>query len=159
MAAIIRGTKKKVVTQALEVIPNNIKEVVKEVTYDLANSMEWIVTSNFINAVRVSDRFHVQKVVNEGVQEIRIAARRKAIDEENAALQAHRKMNQERKKITMKEEFPILLCVMLTGKLRNNYWPEAVIFFVSHQRNGQKNIKSEVRFYLNIFQNSKKAFF
>jgi transposase len=38
-----------------------------------------------MNACLVGDRFHVQQVVSEAVQEIRMKYRRKAIDEDNAA--------------------------------------------------------------------------
>jgi len=56
---------------------------VREITADLAESMDWICRTNFMNATLVADRFHVQQVVSEAVQEIRINLRREVIDEEN----------------------------------------------------------------------------
>ena len=53
-------------------------------TLDLANSMDWIVRTNFPQARMTADRFHVQQIISEAVQEIRIRERRKAIDRENA---------------------------------------------------------------------------
>lgn len=55
-------------------------------TLDLANSMDWIVRTNFMQASMTADRFHVQQIVSEAVQEIRIRERRRAIDEENELL-------------------------------------------------------------------------
>ena len=52
--------------------------------------MGLIVKRSFINAVRVIDRFHVQKLASEAVQEIRIKHRWDAIDKENDAIEYER---------------------------------------------------------------------
>lgn len=83
LAALIKGTKAEVVREALSRVPIGVRMQVKEVSLDLAENMEWIVRGCFPNARLVGDRFHVQKVVSEGVQEIRTKLRRQAIDEEN----------------------------------------------------------------------------
>lgn len=83
LAALIKGTKASVVSEALQTVPLKIRMAVEEVTLDLANGMDWICRASFPNAVLTADRFHFQKIVSEGVQEIRINLRRKAIDEEN----------------------------------------------------------------------------
>jgi transposase len=41
----------------------------------------------FPNATRVTDRFHVQKIALEALQEIRIKYRWQAIDQENEAIE------------------------------------------------------------------------
>lgn len=83
LAAIIKGTSNEVVSKALSKVPVEKLFNVKSITADLANSMDWICRTNFMNAIIVADRFHVQQVVSESVQEIRIKYRREAIDEEN----------------------------------------------------------------------------
>lgn len=83
LAALIKGTKNEVVSKALEKVPIKKRMAVREITADLAESMDWICRTNFMNAKITADRFHVQRVVSEAVQEIRINLRRKAIDEEN----------------------------------------------------------------------------
>jgi transposase len=55
---------------------------VKEVTLDLSESMNKTVRNCFPKASRVIDRFHVQKLACDAVQEIRIKHRREAIEEE-----------------------------------------------------------------------------
>jgi transposase len=92
LAAIIKGTKNEVVTKALKQVPFTTRLGVKEMTLDLANSMDWIVRTNFMQASMTADRFHVQQIVSEAVQEIRIRERRRAIDEENELLVEWRKM-------------------------------------------------------------------
>jgi len=86
LAAIIKGTKAKVVSEALAKVPIEYRMKVKEVSLDLAPNMDWIARTNFMNASLVGDRFHVQKVVSEAVQETRLKYRREAIDEENEAI-------------------------------------------------------------------------
>ncbi|MCM1292088.1 MAG: transposase [Bacteroides sp.] len=60
-----------------------LRRKVKEVTCDLSPSMMLIAQEVFHNAYVVNDRFHVQQVYNEAVDEIRIDIRRKLIAEEN----------------------------------------------------------------------------
>ena len=95
LAGIIKGTKNKVVSKALDKVPVAKKMEVKEITADLANSMDWICRDNFIDAIITADRFHFQRVVSEGVQEIRIKHRRKAIDEENELIMEAKKQREK----------------------------------------------------------------
>lgn len=97
LAALIKGTKASVVSKALSAVPIETRMEVKEVTLDLANSMDWICRASFQDAVLTADRFHFQKVVTEGVQEIRIKLRREAIDEDNAKNEEARKAKKEYK--------------------------------------------------------------
>ena len=53
--------------------------------------MNWIVRESFPSAKKVNDRFHVQKLVSEALQEMRIKERWNAIDEENEMIQSCRK--------------------------------------------------------------------
>lgn len=48
--------------------------------------MDTIIKGSFPNVVIVTDRFHVQQLVSEAVQEIRILLRKKAIKEESKAI-------------------------------------------------------------------------
>jgi transposase len=86
LAALIKGTKNEIDSAALSKVPIQKRMAVKEITADLAESMDWICRTNFMNAKITADRFHVQQVVSEAVQEIRINLRRQAIDEENEAI-------------------------------------------------------------------------
>lgn len=91
LAALIKGTKNEVISKALEKVPIGIRMGVKEVTLDFASTMDWICRTNLPNAKMVGDRFHIQQIVSEGLQEIRIELRRKAIDEENRLIMEARK--------------------------------------------------------------------
>jgi transposase len=57
------------------------------VTLDMASSMTMIAKRCFPRAVRVTDRFHVQRLAVEALQEIRIKHRWDALDQENDAIE------------------------------------------------------------------------
>ncbi|MNE20164.1 Transposase [compost metagenome] len=62
-----------------------------EITLDMAGNMELICKRCFPQAVRVTDRFHVQKLATEALQEMRIKYRWEAMDAENEAIERSRK--------------------------------------------------------------------
>lgn len=83
LIAIVKGTQFMAVGKILEKIPLEKRLKVSEVTLDLAKNMEKIARWCFPNAILVSDRFHVQQLPSEALQEMRIKFRWKAIDQEN----------------------------------------------------------------------------
>lgn len=85
LIAIIEGTSSEQVIEVLERIPEEVRNQVEEVTLDMADSMRKIVRSCFPKAIRVIDRFHVQKLALDALQEMRIAHRWDAINEETNA--------------------------------------------------------------------------
>lgn len=93
LVAIAAGTKACEIVEVLRRIPENRRNLVKEVTLDMSNAMDVIVRSSFPNTSIVTDRFHVQQLVSEAVQEIRMAVRREAMKEETAAILQAKKDN------------------------------------------------------------------
>ncbi|MCD6354720.1 MAG: transposase [Prolixibacteraceae bacterium] len=87
LVAIIEGTNSKKVIKVLDKIPEGKRESVEEITLDMANSMRKIVRSCFPGASRVIDRFHVQKLAYDALQEMRITHRWDAINEETNAIE------------------------------------------------------------------------
>lgn len=82
LVAIIEGTQSDNIIKVLEGIPEEDRELVEEVTLDMAGSMNKIVRQSFPKASLVIDRFHVQKLAYDALQEMRIAHRWDAINEE-----------------------------------------------------------------------------
>ena len=62
-----------------------------KITLDLASSMNLITKKSYPLASKIIDRFHVQKLAFDAVQEIRIRHRWEAIGNENKAIQAAKK--------------------------------------------------------------------
>jgi transposase len=57
----------------------------------MSNAMDAIISKSFPQAIIVTDRFHVQQLVTEAVQEIRMCFRREVLKEETAAILLARK--------------------------------------------------------------------
>lgn len=91
IVAILNGTKSDNIIPVIQQIPLRIRNKVKEITLDLAGNMGLIAKRCFPNAVQVIDRFHVQQLASEALQEIRIKHRWQAIDDENQAIEGARK--------------------------------------------------------------------
>mgnify|MGYP002396289772 FL=1 len=85
LVAMIKGTRAEDVVEALKIIPLSERRKVREITLDMAGSMGQIARQCFPKATRVIDRFHVQKLALDALQEIRIKHRWDAIDEETNA--------------------------------------------------------------------------
>ncbi len=83
LVAIIAGTKAEEVIEHICKIDYKKRQSVKEITLDMANSMKLISKKCFPKAIQVTDRFHVQKLTLEALQEIRIKHRWEAMDKEN----------------------------------------------------------------------------
>lgn len=91
IVAMVKGTQSEQLIMALERIPLRKRNKVKEVTMDMAASMIRVVRSCFSYAERVIDRFHVQKLAYDAVQEARIKFRWEALDEETRQIDLARK--------------------------------------------------------------------
>lgn len=93
LVVLLKGTKLEGIISKLLSINSKTRNKVKEITLDMAPTMINICSKIFPSATQVTDRFHVQKLVNEGVQEIRIKYRWAALNDENLALEEARKNN------------------------------------------------------------------
>ena len=80
--AMIKGTSVEKVSQAILKLSRRRRFLVREITLDMAPNMARIARLCFPAAKLVIDRFHVQKLAFEAVQEMRIKARWEALDKE-----------------------------------------------------------------------------
>ena len=83
LVAVVAGTKSEDVITVLERIDEEKLAMVKEVTLDLSDSMRKIVRRVFPKAQRVIDRFYIQKLACNALQDIRIAHRWDAMQQAN----------------------------------------------------------------------------
>ena len=89
--ATIKGTKAEDIIAVLERIPAHTRNKVKEVIMDIAPNMAKAIQRCFRNARRVIDRFHVQKLAYDAVQELRIQYRWEVLDLESQKIKDARK--------------------------------------------------------------------
>ncbi len=83
LVAIINGVKSEHIINILRrKIPFSKRLKVNEITLDMSNSMGKIARCCFPKAIRTIDRFHIQQMAFEAVQELRIAHRWEAIRQE-----------------------------------------------------------------------------
>lgn len=91
IVAMIKGTVAEDIITVLKKIPERTRKRVQEVTMDMAANMQLAIRRCFTNAHRVIDRFHVQKLAYDAVQEARIKYRWEALDRENEAIDSAKK--------------------------------------------------------------------
>lgn len=94
IVAMLKGTQAEQIITVLERIPVRKRNKVKEVTMDMAANMIKAIRRCFSHAQRVIDRFHVQKLAYDAVQETRIKYRWEALDAESEAIEQARKNKQ-----------------------------------------------------------------
>ncbi|MCB5677847.1 transposase, partial [Bifidobacterium breve] len=81
-------------TEALMRIDEDKRLLVKEITMDMSNSMRLIARRCFPNAMRTIDRFHIQKLACDALQEMRIAHSREATQAETDAKEGAKSMGE-----------------------------------------------------------------
>lgn len=87
IVAMIAGTRSDELIKVLNQIPKDLRQTVEEITLDMSGSMGLVVDKCFPKTTKVIDRFHVQKLAYDALQEMRIAHRWDAINEETNAIE------------------------------------------------------------------------
>ena len=90
LAAMIQGVASDTVVAVLRRVPYEIRQKVRTVTTDLSSAMMMTARAAFPKAMLVNDRFHVQRLVSEAIDQMRIGLRWEILAEENKAIRAHR---------------------------------------------------------------------
>jgi transposase len=81
---MVKGTKAE---KAIKILQKTPLKQRKKVTLNTAGNRGFIVKKSFPNAILVIDRFPIQKLALDALQEIRIKHRWEAIDRENDAIE------------------------------------------------------------------------
>lgn len=94
IVAMVKGTQAEQIIEVLLRVPERLRKKVQEVTLDMAASMKLVVKRCFPSAHRVIDRFHVQQLAGEAVQEMRIKYRWEALDQESEQIARAKRLQQ-----------------------------------------------------------------
>ena len=97
LVAMVRGVATDAVSGILRRLPHRKRLSVKTVTTDLSSAMMLTVRKVFPAAKLINDRFHVQQLMSEAVDQLRIRYRWKVLDAENQAIREHRQKKKEAK--------------------------------------------------------------
>lgn len=103
LAAMIRGVATDTVSGVLRMIPLRERRKVKTVTTDLSSAMMLTVRTAFPGASLINDRFHVQQLISEAVDQLRIRHRWEVLEAENKAIKEHRARRKAAKTKTERE--------------------------------------------------------
>ena len=95
LVAVVKGTKAEDVIQVLKKINLSKRKTVKEITLDLSSSMMRIARAVFPKALITNDRFHVQKLYYDALDDMRIAYRWMARDKENEEIKEAKSKGKE----------------------------------------------------------------
>lgn len=90
LVAMVRGVSTDTVSSILCKLPHKKRLSVRTVTTDLSSAMMLTVRKSFPAARLINDRFHVQQLMSEAVDQLRIHYRWEVLDAENRAIRAHR---------------------------------------------------------------------
>lgn len=101
IVAMVKGVATDTVSAVLKKLPLRERLKVKTVTTDLSSAMMLTVRTAFPRASLINDRFHVQQLMSEAVDQLRIRHRWEVLDAENKAIREHR---QKRKQAKTKQE-------------------------------------------------------
>lgn len=95
LVACIKGTKSADIITVLERIDLSKRDLVIEVTLDMAKNMEAATKKVFSNASLVTDRFHVVRLAMEALQHVRIQQGWKELEIENQAVALAKSLKQK----------------------------------------------------------------
>ena len=95
LVASIKGTKSQDIIDAINRIPLEKRNQVKEITLDMASNMQLAARTAFPEASIVTDRFHVVKLALEALQHLRVKYRWEEIEKENQAVKIARQQNKK----------------------------------------------------------------
>ncbi|MGL5562190.1 MAG: ISAon1 family transposase [Tannerellaceae bacterium] len=90
IVAIVKGVASDVVSAIFKILPHKSRIQVQTITTDLSSAMMLTARRCFPAAKLINDRFHVQQLMSEAVDQIRIGLRWQILDEENKKIKEHR---------------------------------------------------------------------
>lgn len=95
LVAMIKGVASDNVIEKLKHLGLSKRRKVQTVTTDLSGSMKYIASSAFPSAEQVSDRFHVQQLMSQAIDEMRIELRWEVIKAENEQIRLCRQQKMQ----------------------------------------------------------------
>jgi len=95
LVAMVKGSESEKVIQILKKLPQRLRQKVKKSRWIWLAVWSGIARHYFLKARRVSDRFHVQQLAGEAVQELRIDYRWQTIEQENKEMELAKDIGRE----------------------------------------------------------------
>lgn len=85
VVALVRGTRSRKIVSAFNgAIPFEKRMMIHDITLDFAPNMDWAARQIAVNGMRIYDRFHLERLLFDAVQSLRVAYRWEALEEEES---------------------------------------------------------------------------
>ena len=157
LAAMVRGVVSDTVSAILKKVPRELRRGVRTVTTDLSSAMMLTVRTVFPKAKLINDRFHVQQLMSEAVDQMRIAFRWEVLAEENEAIKKHRAKSKaahtRAEKDLIGEWEPER---MANGETKPQIMARSRHIILMHRSNGMPSSRQGPRYSSGCFQNLRR---
>ena len=97
IVAMVKGVASDTVISIFKQLPHGARMKVRTITTDLSSAMMLTARKSFPHASLINDRFHVQQLMSEAVDQLRIRRRWQVLDQENKAIKEHRNKRKQAK--------------------------------------------------------------
>lgn len=147
LVAVIHGTKAETVIATLEMICSRKRKEVEEITLDLSSSMMLIARTSFPKARITNDRFHVQKLYYDALDDLRITLRWMARDIENEEITRCRE-----------EKIPYIPFRYANGDTRKQLLARAKFILTKHESKWTKSQQWRADIIFEFYPELKEAY-
>lgn len=159
LVAMVKGVAADVVSGIFRKIPLKQRLNVKTVTTDLSSAMMLIVRKSFPAAKLINDRFHVQQLMSEAIDQLRIRHRWEVLDRENKAIKEHR---QKRKQAKTRQEKELIGVwepqIMENGETLPQIMARSRHIILKHKSKWNEQQRARAKVLFQIFPDLEKAY-
>lgn len=127
IVAIVKRVASDVVSAIFKILPHKSRIQVQTITTDLSSAMMLTARRCFPAAKLINDRFHVQQLMADAVDQIRIGLRWQILDEENKKIKEHRLKRKDAKTKSERERIGLWTPIrMSNGETMPHYRKEQI---------------------------------
>ena len=139
LVAMVRGVATDTVSQVLMRLPHEKRSGVSTVTTDLSSAMMLTARRAFPRAMIVNDRFHVQQLMSEAVDQLRVRLRWQVLEEAGPCASTAREGRPQAAGRSAMRSGHGSPCVWPTGRRCPRSWPEAGTSYSSTSQSGTRS--------------------
>lgn len=159
IVAIVKGVSSDIVSAIFKSLPHKGRIQVKTITTDLSSAMMLTARRCFPAAKLINDRFHVQQLISEAVDQIRIDLRWQVLDEENKKIKEHRlKRNDAKTKSERDKIGPWIPVRMSNGETMAQIIAKSKHIILKNKSKWNQQQSDRARILFNQFPLLKKAY-
>ena len=114
---VIDSHKSEEIIEGLKQQPEEVRENVKEVCVDMWGGFKKVISNVFPNALIVIDRFHVMKLVNKSLNQIRLTLELKGLRNRSLLLKNYEDLTED-EKLELKQLLDLSPCLSIADDLK-----------------------------------------